>query len=435
MENIIPFFFCVLLFISAIRWLPLFKNSELSFTEITFFFSLKILFGFILIAVYTKFYPQRNLADVFKYFDDACILFDNSKTLHLSLLDTFRGLTMNTNHTLIENTHHFDKQGSGFFEANHHLIIYVHLMLRYFSNGNIYLHSVWFSFLSFIGSVAIYTSLKKYFLANENWLKGIVFCIPSVLFWSSGMLKETLILFSLGLLGYAYTERKRMADWKSVSLLLVSLLLLLFIKPYVLLGIVLSAFTYWLFKQDNSKQLSLAIAVISAAILFFWGNDWANQLIHKRNEFITLSEHTNTQSLLHSEILPETGLVELLKITPSALYAVCLEPSVFHLKSLKDLPFCIENLLLILGLLFLFIRYPAYNPNKIAISAALLMFVFSQFMIIGWTVPVSGAIVRYKVTALPFLCIGLLIHVNLNLFIYDINSLFRIKNEENTPKI
>lgn len=430
MENFIPIFFCSVLFVSAIGWLPLFKQSGLRKAEIFFFFGLKLLFGFILLGVYTKFYPQRNLADVFKYFDDACILHNNASILHLSIFDTFSALITHSNAALITNTHHFDKQGSGFFEANHHLIIYVHLMLRYISNGNIYLHSAWFSFLSLIGSVAIYTSLKTHFLGIENWLKGIVFCIPSVLFWSSGMLKETIILFSLGLLGYAYTNRKRMADWKSVSLLLLSLMLFLFIKPYVLFGIVLSAFTYWLFKQDNSKQLSLAIAVISAAILFFWGNDWANQLILKRNEFITLSEHTNTQSLLHSDIIAEKGLVELLKITPSAVYAVLLEPSIIHLKTIKDLPFCLENIFFLLGLAFIVIRYFEYNCAKLAISAALLMFAASQFMIIGWTVPVSGAIIRYKVSALPFLVIGILLHINLIKFKYDIKSILGLKKEE-----
>lgn len=434
MENIIPFLFCVLLFVSAIRWFPLFNRSELSQTEIAFFFGIKILFGVTLIGVYTIFYPQRNLADVFKYFDDACILFDNAKTLHLSIVDTFSALSTNSNAQLVRYTHHFDKQGSGFFEANHHLVIYIHLLLRYVSKGNIYFHSLWFSFFSLIGSVGIYSALKSHFKASENVLKAIVFCIPSVLFWSSGMLKETLILMGLGLLGYAYTERTRMADWASVSLLLLSLLLFLFIKPYVLLGVVLSAFAYWLFKQENKKQLSLAIAVISAAILFFWGNDWANQLILKRNEFITLSEHTNTQSLLHSDIIPRKGLVELLKITPSAVFAVLLEPSIVHLKTIKDLPFCLENIFFLLALAFLVIRYFEFKSTKLAISAALLMFAVTQFMIIGWTVPVSGAIVRYKVSALPFLVIGILLHVNLIKFKYDIKSILGLKKEELQPK-
>lgn len=434
MENIIPIFFCVLLFVAAIRWMPLFKQSGLRFLEIVFFFGLKILFGFVLLGVYTKFYPQRNLADVFKYFDDACILYNNAHVLGLSFLETFQALITHSNETLLIGTHHFDKRGSGFFEANHHLIIYIHFILRYFSFGNIYLHSLWFSFFSLVGAVGIYSSLKKYFAETTYWLKGIVFCIPSVLFWGSGMLKETLIVMGLGLLAYAYTERARMADWKSVSLLLLSLCLFLFIKPYVLLGVVLAAFVYWLFKQENAKQLSMAIAVIGAAILFLFGNHWANQLIHKRNEFITLSEHTQTQSLLHRTIIPENGITELLKITPSAVYAVLFEPSIVHLKTFKDLPFCIENIVILFGLVLLLLRYPALQRNKLAISAALLSFVVSQFMIIGWTVPVSGAIVRYKVSALPFLVIGVLMHVNLNLFICDIKSHFSKKKEDLTSK-
>ncbi|MBL7799144.1 MAG: hypothetical protein JNL95_00345 [Chitinophagales bacterium] len=434
MENIIPIFFCVLLFVAAIRWMPLFKQSGLRFLEIVFFFGLKILFGFALLGVYTKFYPQRNLADVFKYFDDACILYNNAHVLGLSFLETFQALITHSNETLLIGTHHFDKRGSGFFEANHHLIIYIHFILRYFSFGNIYLHSLWFSFFSLVGAVGIYSSLKKHFAETTYWLKGIVFCIPSVLFWGSGMLKETLIVMGLGILAYAYTERTRMADWKSVSLLLLSLCLFLFIKPYVLLGVVLAAFVYWLFKQENAKQLSMAIAVIGAAILFFFGNHWANQLIHKRNEFITLSEHTQTQSLLHRAIIPENGITELLKITPGAVYAVLFEPSIVHLKTFKDLPFCIENIVILLGLIVLLLRYPTLQHNKLAISAALLSFVVSQFMIIGWTVPVSGAIVRYKVSALPFLVIGVLMHVNLNLFICDIKSHFFKKKEDLTSK-
>lgn len=428
MENIIPFFFCVLLFLAAIRWLPLFKQSGLNFAESLFFFSLKILFGFVLIAVYTKFYPQRNLADVFKYFDDACVIYHNAKTLQLNIGATFRTLIANSNPALVTHTFHFDKQGSGFFEANHHLIIYIHLLLRYLSLGNIYVHSLWFSFLSFLGSVGIYTSLKKHFSGSECILKAIVFCIPSVLFWSSGMLKETLILLSLGLIGYSYTFRKNMSDWIAVPLLLLALIVLLFIKPYVLFGVMLATFAYWLLKQEHARSLVLGITIICTTLLLFLGNDMANLLIHKRNEFITLSEHTNTQSLLQHKIRPENGLVELLNVTPSAIYAVCMEPSLVHLKTVKDLPFCLENLFLFLGLLFLLMRYPAFNRNKLAISAALIVFAWSQFMIIGWTVPVSGALVRYKVTALPFLIIGLLFHVNLLKFKYDVISILSVKN-------
>jgi hypothetical protein len=42
--------------------------------------------------------------------------------------------------------------------------------------------------------------------------------------------------------------------------------------------------------------------------------------------------------------------------------------------------------------------------------------------------------VRYKVSALPFLVIGILLHVNLIKFKYDIKSILGLKKEELQPK-
>ena len=52
-----------------------------------------------------------------------------------------------------------------------------------------------------MGSVALYRALEQFFEKGTGYILVIpVFLIPSILFWSSGLLQETLVIFFLGIL-------------------------------------------------------------------------------------------------------------------------------------------------------------------------------------------------------------------------------------------
>lgn len=88
----------------------------------------------------------------------------------------------------------------------------------------------------------------------------------------------------------------------------------------------------------------------------------------------------------------------MVKMVPKVLYNTTVRPLPNDKGSWLKYPAFIENVLLFLGLLLitLFARRKLNKQIKRMVWT-LLMFAFMVFLIVGWTTPVLGAIVRYKV--------------------------------------
>ncbi|HOS85325.1 MAG TPA: hypothetical protein PK199_10450, partial [Bacteroidales bacterium] len=67
------------IFIVVIRKHRFFKDSGLSFQILIGIFSLKLLSAIALHLLYSIYYTERSEADIFKYFDDALVLFESFK--------------------------------------------------------------------------------------------------------------------------------------------------------------------------------------------------------------------------------------------------------------------------------------------------------------------------------------------------------------------
>jgi hypothetical protein len=87
---------------------------------------------------------------------------------------------------------------------------------------------------------------------------------------------------------------------------------------------------------------------------------------------------------------------------PFAIANVFLQPSLFSIKNVLQLFSWIENmwLLLLIALSILFFDKKVLDHKEVFLFC--LLFSLLQFAMIGLTSPVVGAMVRYKVTALPF---------------------------------
>ena len=168
-------------------------------------------------------------------------------------------------------------------------------MMMPFSRGNIYLHLVMMVFLSFIGLTFIYLSLEKYFIKKEILLLFSCFGIPFVMFWSSGIMKEGLLMFFFGILIFYLLNTKKVF-YKRFFLILVSFIGMFFAKFYVALALVPSLFFLCIYNYSKRKKIywSLTITcvlVISISLVFnsLLNNLPLQKLSKKQNDFINLS--------------------------------------------------------------------------------------------------------------------------------------------------
>ncbi|MEI6123126.1 MAG: hypothetical protein WCQ95_05795 [Bacteroidota bacterium] len=401
-----------LLFLFLIYKLPFFTLAGFSKRSLLLVYLLKVAAGLFMYALYTYYYTDRNTADIFKYFDDSKIMYDALWHHPVDYLKMMTGLG--------NDTPHFDvyyKQMNNWyrvFESNlyndSHTIIRFNALLRLFSFGYFNVHTVVMCFLSLTGLVALYKFFAAY-LANKKYeLFFAVFLIPSVVFWGSGVLKESILLFGMGTILYnlgAMLQGKMRV--RNLLWFLLALLLLVYTKYYIfIIWLPLLLSFVWCHFTGNRRCGLKYLVVVAGCVLvalnlhYVLPNYNVMQLLAmKQHDFIGLAQQMNSGSLLTNIPLQPT-LADMLKHAPLAFYNTLFRPYPFEAHSAIILFAAIENLLLLAIILFCLVFACKKPPHQNILYFALLFFV-ATFVLTGLTTPVVGAMVRYKVPALPFM--------------------------------
>lgn len=413
-----------LLFLFIIGRMKFFEVDGISRRAISAIFILKIIAGLALWAIYTFYYTDRSTADIYKYFDDSNVIFG---ALHSHPLDYFKmlsGIGNNTpafDHYYSEMHYWARKIDSGIYNDSH-TIIRFNALLRLFSFGYYNVHTVVICFLSLTGLTAIYKTFVPYLQDKKKELLFAVFLLPSVLFWGSGVLKEGLIFFALGLLIY---YANRVFSLKAIIICLAATFLLAFSKFYVWLAIFPGiVFLIWLNKTSTEKLFIKFFAVILLIASIGLNIDSFTNI---QNPLVTLSQKQyefgelasgNLRDANNKPIPAAGSIIQIRKLeptlgsflsnAPAALKNTFLRPYITELKSPMMLLAGVETLLILFIILLYVIFMKAFREIRWEYVLFCLSFTIIQFLIIGETTPILGAVARYKTIALPFLLIAFL---------------------------
>ncbi len=383
-------------------------------------FILKILGGLALIYVYTIYYKTRVNADIFKYFDDGKIIFSAFKNHNFS--DYFKmitGIGGDSEHL----KQYYENCGFWYKHFNYNLyndnrtVIRFNAIAMLFSGGYLWVHTVFMSFLSFIGLTSIFKIFIK-FLENKKYLLflGIYFA-PSVILWTSGVIKEGLLIFAFGQMLYHIIKilEKGIKNF-SIFWLLLSIFILLISKFYVLVAAIPGIISViWIYKT-NFRRIYLKFTISYLIFLLIGFNTGKITDKYNATEIIATKQHDfynfldtikNVGSRYEIPRLKPTA-ISIIKNSPEALINAFIQPSPKRINSIMMIPAAIENYLLILLLLLavIFGNYKKIQNKTLFLFSVL--FVFNLYIITGLTTPVIGALVRYKAPAIPFLIIVIL---------------------------
>jgi hypothetical protein len=411
--------------------LPLFRNSGLSSRGLSVLFGIKLVFSISIVLVYTYYYTDRSYADIYKYFDDGNTIYSSIGAHPKASLKIITGIGFDRSDPEIKevlaNTHHYDKKDDSFLESNHRQIIRINTVLRFFSDGSIYIHSLFFCFLSFIGLVALYRTLILFFEKGTGQILIIpVFLIPSVLFWSSGLLKETLVIFFLGML--FFTSVKLFAMKNIFVNMLLSLLCMRFLymaKPFIALSFLISFYIMGTFYfKGYLRVVSVLVATLAVTWFLYAHNTFIceimSSLISKRNEFVALGLKMKAGSLVDEQVYKCSCLAPL-KLVPMGIYNMFMQPFLWS-HGLFEKLFGFENLIVLL--LTIMTAFVFQKPKGTKLQLAVFCFVFFvlNYTLIGITVPIIGALVRYKI-------FGLLFYLTMLVCLVDLNKIISIANK------
>lgn len=378
------------------------------------FFLLKVCAGVALTLVYTYFYTDTTKADIYRYYNDSVVV---SKILFNSpyhWAKVMLGIDMYSKETFahILPTLYFDHP-AGDIATSNKLLIRISSLFNYLSYYSIYINTLFFNFACFVGLVALLKALRRFFMGDVRWLSITLFLLPSMVFWTSGLLKDQLLLTFIGFyLCVLLLEKKAWQHWFLALLLFYAVFSVKssVAAPLLVASIFLPTYHVSLKKRAVAFGV-LSLLGIAAAFTTGFADKLCAMLLGKRNEFVFLSLTENASSNIDSTIY---GLTcgNLLGLIPSALVNTILRPFVWQSGSAFHLAFAIENMLflaIVVLVLVLAVRSKG-NRSEAAISLAVfcLLFALFNYLIIGLTVPVMGAIVHYRVIAAPFLLLGIL---------------------------
>lgn len=411
MEILLTIIYTVI-FIFIIWKVPFFRIDGLNKKALPVVFVLKIAAGVVMSLVYTYYYTDRSTADIYKYFDDSKVMFNALFTRPLDYIQMLFGIDNDNAH--FNTYYHQMNNWYRVYESNlyndSHTMIRFNALLRLFSFGYYNVHTVFICFLSLAGLTGIYKFFMLHLSNKKNILFVAVFLLPSVLFWGSGVLKEGLLFFGLGMLIF-YGNKIFTKGFSLLSLMWIifALILLMFLKFYILASVLPLLIVYiWILKTKMRwvlvRYAGMILLCMIAALNFhyiFPEHNLLETLTNKQLDFIRLANATNSGSTIEISKLQPTPWSFFIH-SPEALYNTLFRPFVFESLSPLILLAGLENLLIIF-MLIVCIIFSKFKKETLNLFWFCLLFVLITYVLTGLITPVMGAIVRYKVPALPFL--------------------------------
>ncbi len=398
------------------KW-SLFNFEGISRNWFHFAFILKVMTGFFLYWLYSTQYPIRSEADIFKYFDDSEVLyhaFFESKQHFFQLLFGIDCDGQYFRESYFDNMINWYKTYDGHIFNNNRTMIRINAVMRFISFGSYHIHSILFGFSGLIGLTLILKAFRN--VAQEY--KGIsillVLLLPTILLWSSGNLKEPLLLLFLGGAIWNLKNLGKSNIWLRLIVLCFFLLMIFITKYYVLLALLPAVIAqlcgHWIKGYILIRNFSAMLLCAAAGILIGFINvDWhvAGLIGGKRNDMIRHAQQTNAKSLFDHEIV-EREWKDIVILAPEAFWDALIQPVPSRESNTLQILAFTENIFVLLFFIVCAI-FSRAGPNKEAIWFVS-SYVVLLYLIIGLTTPIAGALVRYKTPALPLIMIlGLLI--------------------------
>lgn len=285
--------------------------------------------------------------------------------------------------------------------------------------------SVLFSVVAFIGGWMLFLTFYRVLPEMHRWIAFSCLFVPSIIFWGSGILKDTLTLAFLGSATYTFHRifiEKRLSIFY-VLLLLISLVVIFSIKKYILISF-LAACLVWFFSSNVSdvKNSTLRILILPIAIFLclILGYFAINKVVEDDPRY-ALDKIANTARVTAYDIRYGWGarigdgsgynlgnldgtLSSMLKLAPQAINVSLFRPYFWEISSPLMILSAGESLLaLLISCFILFrVRFKVFkylnNPVILFCLVFALIFAFG----VGVSTYNFGTLARYKIPLLPY---------------------------------
>ncbi|MDO7846750.1 hypothetical protein Q5H92_10310 [Hymenobacter sp. M29] len=292
--------------------------------------------------------------------------------------------------------------------------------------------ALFFAIVSFSGVWAMFIAFAKIRPHVYKQLGWTMFYVPSMFFWGSGLLKDSLCLGALGWLFYAMYRGiiQRQALIKCLTIGALAVYALLSIKVYILLCF-LPAALVWIFNETNDRIKSKLLRLVArplflsvGAIVAFYA---ATNLTKGDDKYDMdkIGERSKiTADYLYQQSMKQEGagyslgeldgsLGSMVKLAPQAIGTAIYRPFIWEAHNPVMFLSALEAGFFLLFTLRIFWRTGLFRTFGVIGSNPILLLCFVFALVFAASVGITssnfGTLVRYKIPMIPFYLGGLYI--------------------------
>lgn len=283
--------------------------------------------------------------------------------------------------------------------------------------------------ISFTGVWKAYTVFVHMFPSLHKQFAIAFLFMPSVVFWGSGILKDTITLTALCWLFFA-SYRLFILHIKfinSIFTICIAIFVIIMVKPYIALAF-LPSLIFWIFFQYRSTIRSAYLRVmilpfmllVIAAAGYFIVN-----AIGETNKKFQLENLASNAATLNANLQSKEGAsidigvpvnptpLQMIKLAPLAIITAIFRPFIWEVRSPIMMVSSLEGLYIMYIVSLVVIRNGVGGMFKVIAGIPLVTFCLIFGIIFSFAVGFStsnfGSLVRYEIPAIPFLVAGLFI--------------------------
>ena len=387
-----------------------FTGSGLTSSQLIIFFLLKVMAGIFYGWIGVYYGNLAQMVDTWAYHYESIQEYALLKTDPGEFISSlFRNNYENgyTNFLVSENSWWND------FKAN--IFIKSLAVWNLFSFGNYYTNLIFYSFISMFGPVAVYRIMKFEFPTKKIPVLLATFLVPSFLYWTSGLHKDGIIFTGFAIIAYHFYfgfKEKSFSIFR-MSMILLGLLLVISLRNFLIVPLAVALIAWVLANKLKYKPISVFAGVYLVFMIVFF----AGRYIHPNLDF------PRAVSIKQDEFLALGGgsAIQVNKLDPTLKSFVIHAPQAFSLSTLRPYPTDVRHLLSLAAaveinfLLLLFLVFLVWRTKGNGLDPFLLFclfFSFSVLMMVGYSVNVLGAIVRYRSIVFPFLIVPMAAYID-----------------------
>lgn len=418
-------FYILIIYIIAVH----IKNKEIKKTPIYKYFLWGLfakIFGAIGVClIYVYYYKEGG--DTLSYHNDSSVLL---KLFFISPENFFHAWLL----PLSSETSSFFTKETGYLvfwsDSNAFMVSRLLMPIKLLSFDSYLVSSILMAVVSYTGVWKLFKVFCDCYPAMYKHFAITVLFIPSAVFWGSGILKDSWTLAAAGWYCYSFYRLfiKRDGMIFPMSAFLISIFILITIKPYIFVGL-LPGSMLWMIWNRLNKIKNLAVRIFAAPVIVSAGiaigiGLWAltSSNLGQYSTIDAMVEKAQISSLdLKQEYYQgnsfdlgeyDATLSGVFSKFPAATIAGLFRPFLWETKNIVMVLSGIENLIILGFTLFVLLRKPTIAlTNLFTNPLVLFCLIFAVFFAFSVAISTSnfGALVRLRIPMMPFLLSGLMI--------------------------